>query len=216
MALRVARLVKVPVDDVLTASSGRLACARTAATGRRKARSRMAWPHEAPRRRRKTMAGGESGMSGWRVVLNIVGAMLGFLVLGAGGCSTGNASCPPPPQFAYINFECVSTEPPVVKTTGPCTVCPVGQIPDGGHCAVADDSQQITLMASGAGTCHAELTFASGARSSVDIDFVSVPQGCGNEAFFPVGADGGPCAACASLSVPGPICDAGLDAEPSD
>lgn len=161
------------------------------------------------------MAGGESEMSGWRGVRNI-GAMLGFLVLGTGGCSTGVASCPPPPQFASINFECVSTEPPMVTTTGPCSVCPVGQIPDGGHCAVLDDSQQIELMASGAGNCHVELTVASGATSSVDINFVAVAQGCGNEAYFPAGADGGPCAECTSLSVPGPLCDAGLDAEPSD
>jgi hypothetical protein len=108
----------------------------------------------------------------------------------------------------------------VVKTTGPCSVCPVvlanGEIPDGSTCAVLGPSQNIMLAANGAGTCHVELTFASGATSSVDVDFMSVPQGCGNEAFLPVGADGSPCAACGQVSVPDPTCDAGLEAGASD
>jgi hypothetical protein len=108
----------------------------------------------------------------------------------------------------------------VVKTTGPCSVCPVvlanGSIPGGSNCAVFQNSQNITLMANGAGTCHVELTFASGATSSVEVDFMSVPQGCGNEAFLPVGADGGPCATCRQVLVPDPTCDAGLEAGASD
>jgi hypothetical protein len=77
---------------------------------------------------------------------------------------------------------------------------------------VFDDSQEITVAANGAGTCHVELTFATGATSSVDVNFISVPQGCGNVAFFPVGADGGPCYECNQVSLAGPMCDAGVDA----
>jgi hypothetical protein len=148
-------------------------------------------------------------------------AALGLLVVlggGAGGC--GDPSCPPPLNSAVIQLGCVPSEPPVVKTTGPCSVCPVvlanGEIPDGSTCGALGPSQDIMLMANGAGTCHVELTFASGATSSVDVDFMSMPQGCGNEAFLPVGADGGPCAECRQVSVPDPTCDAGLEAGASD
>ena len=165
---------------------------------------------------------GVSGMSGWRVVLNIVGAMLGFLVFGAGGCQ-GECKCPPPPNEAVIHLGCLPVEPPVVKTTGLCSVCPVvlanGSIPEGAHCAVGHYSQDITLTANGAGTCHVELTFGSVATSSVDLDFMSVwracgsdPHGCG-EGFVAANADG---THFIQVSVPGPICDAGLDAEASD
>lgn len=149
---------------------------------------------------------------------HIVGATLGFLVSGAEGCSTSinDPSCPPPPVGASINFECVSADAPAVKTTGPCEFCPVGNIPDGGHCAVFDISQEITVAANGPGTCHVELTFATGATTSVDVDFVSEPQGCGNVTFVPVGADGGPCYECRQVSLAGPMCDAGLEAQASD
>ena len=107
----------------------------------------------------------------------------------------------------------------MVKTTGPCSVCPValanGSIPEGAGCAVPENSPYIILIANGAGLCHVELTFASGATSSVDLDFMSVPQGCGNEGFLPVAADGSPCAACGQVSIPNPTCDAGLDARAS-
>lgn len=79
-----------------------------------------------------------------------------------------------------------------------------------------DNSQGITVSANGAGTCHVELTFASGETSSVDVNFMSVVQGCGNVAFVPVGADGGPCYACSQMSLAGPMCDAGLEAQASD
>jgi hypothetical protein len=81
---------------------------------------------------------------------------------------------------------------------------------------VFDDSQGITVSANGAGTCQVELTFASGATSSVDVKFMSVPQACGNVGFVPVGADGGPCYACSQMSLAGPMCDAGLEAQASD
>jgi hypothetical protein len=104
-----------------------------------------------------------------------------------------------------------------------CSVCPVelanGSIPDGSNCAVLAPSQNVILTASGAGTCHVELTFGNGATSSLDLDFMSQwigcgsdPHGCG-EGFIAVNADGSPNI---QVSVPGATCDAGLDAEPSD
>jgi hypothetical protein len=81
---------------------------------------------------------------------------------------------------------------------------------------VFDDSQGINVSANGAGTCHVELTFASGATSSVDVNFMSVPQACGSVGFVPVGADGGPCYACSQMSLAGPMCDAGREAQASD
>ena len=156
-----------------------------------------------------------SEMSGRRMALHIVAPTLGFLVFGSGGCSINDGLCPPPATSAYV-IECVSAEPPTVRTTGPCEFCPVGNIPPGGHCAAFDNSQEIAVSANGAGTCHVELTFASGATSSVDVNFMSVPQACGNVAFVPVGADGGPCYACSHISLAGPMCDAGLEAQASD
>jgi hypothetical protein len=168
------------------------------------------------------MAMTKSLMSGWRVALHIAGAMLGFIVLTAGGCH-GECSCPPPPNSAVIQLGCLPTEPPVVKTTGPCSVCPVvgadGAIPQGAGCAVLANSQSIVVMAEGAGTCHVDLTFGNGATSSVDLDFASEwaacgadPHGCG-EGFLATGADGSPDI---QVSVPEAVCDAGLDAGASE
>ena len=117
-------------------------------------------------------------MSGWRIAANIMGAMLGFLVFGAGGCHIDSeCSCPAPVSSATIELGCVPTEPPVVKTTGPCSVCPQalpnGMIPEGSGCSVPDNVAYIVLLANGAGTCHVEVTFGSGTTSSVDVDFVS-------------------------------------------
>jgi hypothetical protein len=151
---------------------------------------------------------------GMGVVLGTIGAMLGFFVFAAEGCQ-GACSCPPPDNEARIHLGCIPTTPPVVMTTGPCAVCPVllanGQIPPGAPCAVPADSQDITLAASGAGTCHVELTFGNGATSSVDLDFTSQsiscgsdPKGCGEELLA------------ADQSAPDPTCAAGPDAEPSE
>jgi hypothetical protein len=177
--------------------------------------------HEAPRGKGKIMAERRGGMSGWRIASNIVGAMLGFLVFGAGGCNiAGECSCPAPPTSATIELGCVPTEPPVVKTTGPCSVCPQalpnGMIPEGTGCAVPGNVAYIVLLANGAGTCHVEVTFGSGTTSSVDVDFVSSEQrpACcgGGEGFVPVTADG----SYDNPTVRDPACDAGQDAAPSD
>lgn len=167
---------------------------------------------------------GKAGLSGWRVVLSMVGVMLGFIVFGAGGCiHGGDCSCPSPPASATIQLGCVPSQPPVVTTTGPCSVCPAalpnGMIPPGSGCAVPQDASYVVVRAQGAGTCHVELTFGNGATSSVDVDFVSEwiacgsdPHGCG-EGFLATGADGGPDN---PVSVPAPVCDAGVDAKASD
>ncbi len=150
------------------------------------------------------------GKSGWRIALNIVGAMLGLLVFGAGGCSdifAGQCNCPAPVHFAVIHLGCVPMEPPVVKTTGPCSVCVPSQ------CGPTDNSQNINLTSDSAGTCHVELIFGSGATSSVDLDFMSQWLGCGSD---PHGCGQAIVAATTTVPVPEPTCDAGLDAEPSD
>jgi hypothetical protein len=80
---------------------------------------------------------------------------------------------------------------------------------------VPENSPYVIVVANGAGTCHVDLTFANGAASSVDVDFLSEPiAACcgGGEGFLPVTADG----SYDNLTVQGPTCDAGLDAEPSD
>jgi hypothetical protein len=110
------------------------------------------------------MAEGKSGMSGWRVLLSIIGAMLGFLLFWVGGCGlAGQCSCPAISNSAAIDLSCLPTEQPVVKTTGPCSVCPPvpSNTPIPG-CAVPENSQYIIVIANGAGTCHVELTFGNG------------------------------------------------------
>jgi hypothetical protein len=103
----------------------------------------------------------------------------------------------------------------VVKTTGPCAACPAflangseASFPDGITCG-AGPSQDITLIANGAGTCHVELTFANGATSSVDVDFMSEWEACGSD---PHGCGQGFIAANTTVSVPEPTCDAVADA----
>jgi hypothetical protein len=136
---------------------------------------------------------------------------LGFVAFAAGGCSSSHASppgenCPAPDDYAFINLGCAPVEPPVVKTTGPCTA-------SAAHFVVAaQDAQNIMLISNDAGTCHVEITLGNGATSSVDVEFMSVSRafGCGQE-FVPITADGNDL-----ISVAAPVCDAGLDAEPSD
>jgi hypothetical protein len=151
---------------------------------------------------------------GMGVVLGTIGAMLGFFVFAAGGCH-GECSCPSPDNQARIHLGCIPPTPPVVMTTGPCAVCPAllenGQVPPGAPCAVPADAQDLTLAASGAGTCHVELTFGNGATSSVDLDFTSQSIACGSD---PHGCGEG--LEVADQSAPDPTCAAGPDAEPSE
>jgi hypothetical protein len=163
---------------------------------------------------------GGSRMSRSRIASGVVIAMLGFFLFGPGACRIGgDCSCPPPSTTATIELGCVPTEPPVVKTTGPCSVCPQllpnGMIPEVSHCAVPENANVIVLRANGAGTCHVEVTFGSGTTSSVDVDFISQqqPACCGNgEGFLPVTADG----SYYNPTLQDPTCDAGQDAAPSD
>jgi len=132
--------------------------------------------------------------------------MLGFLVFGAVGCRnflSATCDCPAfydPVVIAVIPLAC---EPPVVKTTGPCTA-------DLTVASPAENSRGLLLIGNGAGTCHVEVTFGSGATSSRDVDFVSAwaacgsdPHGCG-EGFVAANADASP-----SIQASVPVCDAG-------
>jgi hypothetical protein len=136
----------------------------------------------------------------------------GLLVfVAACGSSPSAASrgiCLPPPDVAAINLGCVPSEPPVVKATGPCTVT-TGD---------AETKQYVYLQSNDAGICHVELTFGSGAKSLIDVNFMSRwramgsdPHGCGQE-FVAVNESGSPCvpSAC-TLSVPELMCDAGTE-----
>jgi hypothetical protein len=145
------------------------------------------------------------------------------LALGIGGsvqeCApSGDCKCPAAIGSVTIELGCASIPAPVVKTAGPCVVCPHalpnGMIPEGSDCAVPDNATYTILIGNGVGTCHAEITFANGATSSVDVDFMSqsIAACCGGrQAFLPIIADGSD-----NLSVPDPTCDAGQDAQPSD
>jgi hypothetical protein len=63
------------------------------------------------------------------------------------------------------------------------------------------------VVGTGEGTCHVQLTYASGATSAGDVTFMNAdPNGCGQALV----------AATPQLSFPGPMCDAGLDAAPSE
>ena len=156
------------------------------------------------------MADGKSAMTRWRVVLNIVGATLGFLAFGAGGCGTflsGTCDCPAPVDPVVIADIPVGCEPPVVKTTGPCTADLAG------FSSPAENSRGLLLIGNDAGTCHVELTFGSGATSSFGVNFMSFwaecgsdPHGCG-EGFGAANVDGSPFI---QAPVTEPICDAGL------
>jgi hypothetical protein len=141
---------------------------------------------------------------------------LGLLVCATGGCGSSSTVADsqrcPKLDFSVLNIGCVSSQQPVVKTTGPCT-------------AFSSDGQNanlaLILTSDDAGTCHVEWTFGSGATSSVDVDFMSAQLpggsrgggGCG-QGFVAVTKSGSPCIGC-QLSVPGLmegtlLCDAGL------
>ena len=155
-------------------------------------------------------------MRHWIVVCGSLGALLGL------GCDSlsearGVCRCPPARNAAAIELGCVPLAPPVVKTTGPCEACPAalpnGMIPEGSHCAVQPNQDNIQLLSHGAGICHVEVTFGDGTTSGVDVDFVSKWQACGSdprgcgEAFFPITPDGSD-----RLSLSAPRCATGLDA----
>jgi len=97
----------------------------------------------------------------------------------------------------------------MVGTTGPCTVSP-GDDAQG-------NAQYVYLENNDAGTCHVELTFGSGATSSIDINVISMwrplgfdPHGCGQE-FLAVDESGSPCGPSACyFSIADRMCDAGL------
>ena len=144
---------------------------------------------------------------------------IGLLVFAAGGCSSSSSAadsgrCPLPIDYATLKLiGCVTSEPPAVKTTGPCTATLAGQTD--AHFVISDPNE-VAIEANGTGTCHVELTFGSGVTSAVDVHFTSIsyggpgPQGCG-EGFV---AD---CAGALNecrVPVADSLCDAGPDAEP--
>lgn len=89
-----------------------------------------------------------------------------MVVLGLPSCGgtkdTDAQDCTPPSNLVAISLGCHSSEQPLVKTTGPCA-----------HMLGSDPQGYVYLQASEAGMCHVELTFVSGAKSSIDVNIVS-------------------------------------------
>lgn len=138
-------------------------------------------------------------------------ALLALVTYVLGGCnSNANSSCPAPDDFAYVNLGCSLAVPPVVKTTGPCS----GMMGGG---SLGGPAGVLLLTGNGAGTCQLEVTFGTGATTTLDVVFVSQPGPCGAEEFVALDDAGSPCipSAC-QLLTQATTCDAGLDAEPSD
>jgi hypothetical protein len=148
--------------------------------------------------------------------LACVMAVLGLSCTAADSNSNADAAvgsyrghCPPPSDILAIDLGCGSSESPAVKTTGPCTLNSADPI--------SANKQTVYLQANDGGTCHVEVTFESGATSSVDVNIISRwrpvgsdPHACGQE-FIAVDDAGSPClpSAC-EFSIPGRMCDAGL------
>ncbi len=134
----------------------------------------------------------------------------GWVAFAAGGCAPASQpaeSCFPADNLETVDIGCAPAEPPVLKTTGPCTAT-VG---------TGQGAHVITLASNDAGICHMDMTLGNGVTSSVDEDFVSIwrplgsdPHGCG-QALVPFAADGGPCSNGCELPVPKPDCDAGRE-----
>jgi hypothetical protein len=172
--------------------------------GSASSRSAMGTAIQASTSRRLSPGAQEERTTCPRYLHAIVLPWLGLSIFADGGCASsspadGYSSCPPPYDLALVNLGCVPSVPPVVKTTGPCTV------------SSGVNAQDVYLQGNDAGTCHVEITFGSGVTSSVDVDFMSFwrplgsdPRGCGQE-FAAVTESGSP-----QVSVPEPVCDAGL------
>jgi len=94
----------------------------------------------------------------------LVCLMVVFGLPSCGGTKdTGAQECPSGGDLVAISLGCRSSEQPLVKTTGPCAH----------NKPVSDPKGYVYLRASDAGMCHVELTFVSGATSSIDVNIVS-------------------------------------------
>jgi len=119
---------------------------------------------------------------------------------------TRRGGCPAPlDDSAEITFGCVQSQPPLVKTTGPCGV------------TISDAGTGFSVRAHDTGNCHLDLTFGSGATSFADVNFMARwralgddPRGCGQE-FVPVDDAGNPCLGECGFLVPAPQCKAPID-----
>ena len=150
------------------------------------------------------------------IVLNAVIAMVGLLAFACGSSeAVGVCRCPAARRGVTIELGCVPTAQPIVRTAADCFVCFAdGSTPEGGHCAASLAPSELTLSRTDAGTCHLDVTFADGATSSLEVEFISQwrpcgsdPHGCG-EALIPVTPSG----SSGKLSLPAPGCSAGVDA----
>ena len=109
-------------------------------------------------------------------------------------------NCPAGGGETTIQLPCGTTDAPVVKTIGACTVAQPGP-------------QTLYVVSDVAGTCHVELTLASGATSSTAIEFVSDWLPCGSD---PHGCGQGVTATPSRVPIGNQCADAGVDAGSSD
>jgi hypothetical protein len=133
----------------------------------------------------------------------LVCLMVVFGLPSCDGTEDTDPHCPPPPDQVAIDLGCRSGEQPLVKTTGPCF-----------QNKGSDPQRYVSLQASDAGTCHVELTFVSGATSSIDLNIVSQsPVGSDPEcgpSFVGVDDTGAICAPSAcTFSLLDQTCDGG-------
>jgi hypothetical protein len=164
----------------------------------------------------RTILLGPESRASVHIVLKLGACLLGLLALACGSSdAVGVCRCPPSGRGATIDLGCVPDAVPVVKTSGPCFACNAdGSTPDGGRCTLSFGASDFHVSRTGAGTCHLEVTFANGATSQLDVDFVSQwracgsdPHGCGED-FVPITPSG----SMGRLSLPAPECSAGVDA----
>jgi hypothetical protein len=101
----------------------------------------------------------------------------------------------------------------MVKIAGPCTLSE----------GEAGTEQYVFLQSNGAGICRVELTFASGAKSTIDLKFMSKwypfgsdPHGCG-QGFVALDDSGSIClpSAC-TFPLPERMCDGGTENDAGD
>jgi hypothetical protein len=108
----------------------------------------------------------------------------------------------PVSESAKLNFSCAATLVGV-DATGPCGV--VSCIPKQGPCA----QTWVSVLPTGAGLCHVDLTFEGGFRYSTDVTFASMP---GNSGLCPCSPFIGPTQETFTVDNPASTCaDAGLE-----
>jgi hypothetical protein len=129
-------------------------------------------------------------------------ATAALLTLVVAACTQGNGAgnicnCGTGNDGVSFQLACTPASPPVVTITGPCVIGPSGP-------------GTIAVSGNVVGTCHVEMTFASGGTFSTDLTITSEWLACGSD---PHGCGQVIVATPSEVSVPDQCGDAGADAE---